>query len=235
MRQRFVLVLFSFFVFFCKENSKQFSTSKNTIVNAKDCKCFDGIGASINDKPTLTYNFENGKSVSICGFVDKEMQELGTIISEFNVFDCESGKSYAEYGALNICRIVEKKNELEIQDLRYLPIGNEWNWELIQIGEQIIKTNGNQLFVSELTPKIQKYKISDNQANEFLNSLEPGKGFNSDWEQIIGRLESLSIIGNEKAWNILQNLDSFTGLKFDGALAETWKESVENVKWIRKI
>ena len=234
MKQRFTLIIFGLFIFSCSEK-KQFSTSKDSIESAKNYKCFDGIGSTKNDKPTLTYDFKNGKSVSICGFVDKEMQEQGTIISEFNVFDCQNGKSYAEYGALKICRIVEKKNELEIQDLKYLPIGNEWNWELIQIGEQIIKTNGKELFVTELTPKIEKYTINEIQTNEFLDSLEPGKGFNSDWEQVIGKLESLSIIGNEKAWKILQNLENFTGLEFDGTLAEIWKESVTNVKWIRKI
>jgi len=234
MKKAFTLVIFYFLIFSCKENSKQFSTSNDTIQSIQNCRCFDGIGASKNDKPTLTYEFPNGKTVSICGFVDKEMHEQGTIISEFNVFDCQNGRSYAEYGALKICRIVEKENELEIQDLKYLPIGNEWDWELIQIGEQTIKTNGNELIVTELTPKIEKYSINESQANEFLNSLKPGRGFNSDWEQIIGKLEALSIIGNKKAWNILENLENFTGIKFDGTLAETWKESVANVKWIRK-
>ena len=138
------------------------------------------------------------------------------------------------YGAIKMCRIVEKENELEIQDLKYLPVGDDWSWTLIQIGEQTIKPNGNELYVSELKPKIQPYIISKKQADDFLHSLKIGEDFYSNLEQIIGRLEALSIIGDKRAWNILKDLEKYTGRKFDGALAETWKESVANIKWIQK-
>ncbi|KMQ67365.1 hypothetical protein [Chryseobacterium koreense] len=236
MKQRIAIIISAIFLVSCNKGKSKLN--QENITNSKtenSCKCFDGIGSSKNDEPILTYTFENNKSVSVCGFVDKEMQEQGIIISEFNIFDCETGKSFAEYGALKICKIVENKNELKILELRYLPIGKDWNWELIEIGEQTIKPIENQLKTSELKPKIQNFAIDKKQADEFLNSLKPNEGFNSDWELIIGKLEALSTIGNEKAWNILKDLENFTGQKFDGALAETWKESVESVKWIRKI
>lgn len=234
MKQFIAIIIIAIFQLSCKENSKIMSTENIKLSLADSCKCFDGIGSLKNDEPKLTYSFKNKKSVNICGFIDKEMTEQGFIISEFNIFDCDTGKSYVEYGAVKICRIVEKENELEIQDLRYLPIGDDWRWTLIQIGEQTIKPNGNDLYISELKPKIQPYKINKKQAEEFLHSLKQGEGFNSDWEQIIGRLEALAIIGNKKAWYILKDLEKFTGQKFDGALAETWKQSVANVNWIQE-
>jgi hypothetical protein len=51
-------------------------------------------------------------------------------------------------------------------------------------------------------------------------------------EDDLGRLEVLSIQGNEKAWKILKNYEKFTGEKADGALAEQWKDAVATVGWI---
>ena len=234
MKQFIALIIIAIFQLSCEENSKPKSKDNIKLSLTESCMCFDGIGSSKNDEPKLTYFFKNNRSVSICGFIDNEMHEEGFIISEFNIFDCDDGKSYVQYGAVKMCRIVEKENELEIQDLRYLPVGDDWSWTLIQIGEQTIKPNGDELYVSELKPKIQPYTISKKQADDFLHSLKQGEGFNSDWEQIIGRLEALSIIGDKRAWNILKDLENYTGRKFDGALAETWKESVMNIKWIQK-
>lgn len=218
-------------LFSCKE---QQVIAKDNIASTSDCNCFDGIGSSKDDAPIITYKFKNNKSVNICGYVDKEMSEEYPIISEFNIFDCETGKSYVEYGALEICRIKQNENELEIQQLRYLPVGKNWDWELIQIGEQTIKPKGNNLYVSDLKPKLETYSIDSKEAATFLASIKKIKGYDANWEENIAKLEALSIIGNKEAWDILKNLEKITGLKFDGALSEAWKSAIQNVNWINK-
>ena len=234
MRLSVSILFLIFSLFSCEKETKNNLIAENNVTSTKDCKCFDGIGSSKNDDPVLTYQFDNNKSVNVCGFVDKEMSQEYPIVSEFDVFDCETGKSYVRFGALEICRLKQNKNELVIQQLRYLPIGTNWNWELIQISEQTITPKGNQLKVSDLKPKVDAYTINATQAEEFLNSLENEKSFETNWEENIGKLEALSIIGNKKAWDKLINLETITGLKFDGALSEAWKSAIENVKWIKK-
>ena len=196
--------------------------------NVKECGCYNGIGSSENSEPIMTYNFSNGKSVSVCGYKETGKKH----ISEFNVFDCENGKSYAEYGAVDNCFIIPGNDTLTIQLLQYLPAGNNWTWEFIQIGEQIITSEKDSLLISSLVPQYLPVKIDSELASGFIKSLKKGQGFSEDWENEIGKLEILSLNGNKKAWEILNNYEEFTGFKTDGAMAEDWKNAIAYVEWI---
>ena len=236
---KLLIVLFIILISSCKNRkpindnlSKNKSKVEVTEFVKTDCKCFNGIGSSKGDTAILTMKFSNGQNISICGFLDKKME--GIILSEFNVFDCNSGKSLTEYDATQICRIMEKSDTLIIQELKYLPTGKNWTWNLIQIGEQIITTEDKEILTAELLPKLEKFTIDDNDIQVFLNSLKKGSGHNSEWELEIGKLETLTLLGNEKAKSILENYEEFTGQKTDGALAETWKDAKATTQWIKK-
>lgn len=207
-------------------------TSKDK--SESDCKCFNGIGSTESDKPILTSTFSNGASVSLCGFFDKEMQNEGLIMSEFNVFNCKTGNALVEYGAVQICRIEEKKDTLTIYELKYLPTGKNWNWELIQIAKQEILVIEGNLIAKPQVPELEKFTIKETEQTQFLNSLKKGNGFGSEWESDLGKLEVLSLLGNENAWKILKNYEDFTGVKTDGALAEQWKDAIATVEWIKE-
>ena len=232
-------MLFCFFTIACSsEKNRNNSDNKNSAITIPkvekeiSCKCFDGIGSRNGDTANIVMNFSNGESISLCGFVDKEMEEM--IFSEFNIFECKTGKSLTQFDATQNCRIIEKKDTLIIKELEYLPIGKNWTWEFIQIGEQIITTRDNKIFASKLSPKLEKFTIDDNDKKIFLNSLRKGTGHSKEWELEIGKLESLSLLGNEKAKNILENYEKFTGQGTDGAVAETWKDAKATVDWLKK-
>lgn len=201
----------------------------------KECECSDGIGSTKTDKPNLIFDFLNGKSVSICGFFDKEIQDgEALIMSEFNVFDCKTGESYLEYDATQTCRIKKLQDTLIIEELNYLPSGENWAWELIQIAEQKVSSNNDGIIVSKIKPKIKPIIIDENTQTEFLNSIKKGKGISGEWELEIGKLVVVSLSGNEKAWSVLKNYETYTGETTDGALAETWKDAVAIVEWLKK-
>jgi hypothetical protein len=174
-RKQTLLTIFLFALFVSEDAMAQ---NQNFGKKPIYCNCFDGIGSYKNDTAVMIFTFDDDQSVSVCGFVDKEMKEEGLIISEFNVFDCETGEKYIEFGALEICRIVEKQNELEIQELEYLPTGINWSWELIQIGEQNISSHNGKIVVSELKPQLQAFSINKTNATNFLDSLTTGTKFN---------------------------------------------------------
>ena len=234
---RLTIILTCILILGCKNKPETKSIVKekpNLYTNNKDnsCNCFDGIGSRKGDIATLVINFTNGQSVSICGFVDKEME--GTIISEFNVFECKSGKSLTEYDATQICRLVEKSDTLVIQELKYLPTGKNWAWNLIQIGEQIITTKDKDYLVTKQEPKLENYFIEKSDAETFLKSLKKGKGHSNEWELEIGKLEVLTLLGNERAKYILENYEEYTGQETDGAVRETWKDARATTEWIKQ-
>lgn len=197
-----------------------------------DCNCFDGIGSREGDTAILVMKLSNGQKISVCGFLDKEME--GMRISEFNVFECNSGKSLTEYDAMQICRLVEKSDTLVIQELAYLPTGKKWAWNLIQIGEQIITTKDKNIVVTKQEPKLEPFSIDDIDAEIFLNSLKKGKGHSNDGELEISKLEALTLLGNDKAKYILENYEEYTGQETDGAVRETWKDARATTEWIKK-
>ncbi len=76
-------------------------TTQDSINKSSKCDCSDGIGSRVGDTPIINFKFKNGQKIIACGFVDKEME--GVTVSEFNVFDCFTGKSLTEYDATKIC------------------------------------------------------------------------------------------------------------------------------------
>lgn len=196
------------------------------------CTCFDGISSAKTDKPIFAFDFSNGKSVTVCGHKEEDLDSKDLQISEFNVFDCSTGESLVEYGAMESCLIKTGKDSLIIQLLKFLPIGEDWKWTYVQIGEQVIIAENEELVVSGINARYHAKTISEEQQSTFIRSLEKGQGSGSNWEDDIGGLEVLSLLGNDEAWKILKNYEDFTGEKTDGALAEQWKDAIATVEWL---
>jgi hypothetical protein len=234
---KIIYIVFSLLTISCSNNNQinvnETSSSTEAIQEKAvtlTCNCFNGIGSRKGDSAIFEMKFSNGESISVCGFMDKEMEV--TTFSEFNVFECSKGKSLTEYDAMQICRLIEKKDSLVIQELKYLPTGKNWTWNLIQIAEQIITVDDVKIFATPITPKLEKFYIDEQEAELFLNSLQKGKGHN-DWELELGKLEVLALKGNEKAKYILENYEKFTGQETDGAVRETWSDAKATVEWIK--
>jgi len=229
----FLFLLISFSA--CKSKMDALSKTTPNISASNECSCYNGIGSSEADKPIFSSSFSNGSSVSLCGYLNEDMQKGSQIISEFNVFDCKTGTALVEYGALQTCRVIKKENSIVIEELSYLPAGENWEWMLIQIGKQTLLPKGEGIYVQPQIPKLEKIKINKTKQSKFLNSLQKGNGFGEEWESDIGKLEVLSLIGNDRAWEILKNYQEFTGELTDGALAEQWKNAIATVEWIKGI
>ena len=106
---KLIYIVFGILTIACN-NTKQSNRNETSLATevfqektvTTTCNCFDGIGSRKGDTSIFVMKFSNGERISVCGFVDKEMEE--TTISEFNVFECSTGKSLTEYDAMQICR-----------------------------------------------------------------------------------------------------------------------------------
>ena len=118
--------------------------------------------------------------------------------------------------------------------MKSFPIGENWKWKPIQIAEQVITTDLNEIKAFEIKPKYKPTYIKPKQQSDFLNSLKKGQGFGDNWVDDLGRLEVLSLLGNEKAWEILKNYSEYTGRQTDGEIAEQQEGAVNTVRWLTK-
>lgn len=211
--------------------NSQETDKSGTVVN-NECKCFNGIGSSANDKPVKTFTFKNGVEVSICGYSESGNETIGLKISEFEIFDCKSGKSYVTFDAVENCFIKTSNDSIIVNLLDYLPNNSRWEWKSVIKAKQVITSKADSLNISQLIVCYKKTGYETKIAAEYLNNLEKGKEFDEEWEETIGRLKFLSLEGNSHAWEILKEYDKFTGFIPDGAMAEDWKDAIATVKWI---
>jgi len=203
---------------------------------SNDCGCFNGIGSSESDKPSLTIEFTNGMTLSVCGYEQEKLNENEFLISEFNVFNCKTGEQLVEYGAVQNCIVKKDELGLTITELKYLPAGENWKWEQVKIGLQQIFVKENKLVVLDQKPAFGQVKIDKTRTDSFLEQLRKMKGTGKldNPEEILGRLEILALNDIKEAVDILYDFENYFNYQTDGAIAEQWKDAVATVKWIKE-
>lgn len=215
-----------------KKEATQLNNETTTKLKESTCRCFDGIGSSDKDKPIKTHTFKNNISVSICGYHDPKEQNDKLIISEFDIFNCKTGKSYVRFGALENCMIETSNDTIIIKLMDYLPNNEKWEWNSVIKAQQTITVSEDSLKVSPLLTCYKKTGYNKAVVEKYLNSFLKEKGANEEWEDTIGRLKFLSLEGNQKAWDILKAYDKHIGYTPDGAMAEDWKDAIATVQWM---
>jgi hypothetical protein len=204
----------------------------NIIAQNQNCLCIDGIGATTKDKPLERFNFKNGQSLIICGFKEDNF------ISEFNIIDCSTKRSISEYGALQTCSFEFKNDTLKIFELKTLPSGRNWKWQLEKISVEIFTIKKNKLVTipQKAIFKHSEILIPNSEQVDFLDNIllnkDNGMQYDWAWEEIIGKLEFLSLIRNKKALDILTNLEKITNYKLDGAYKEQLNDAIATVNWV---
>jgi len=198
-----------------------------------DCECFDGIGSSKGDKPVTNISFSNGIILTICGYQEEHERGESAKVSEFDIFDCQNGDVLATYDALQQCDIHTKLDTLIIDELKYLPVGENWQWEYVTIAKEVFYPEGKIVVSYGQMPFLGKIEIDEETQRAFTSELKVAQGYPSDWEEELGKLEVLALIGNPTALEVLKNYEGFCGEPADGALAEQWKSAVATVEFIR--
>ncbi|MEZ4800890.1 MAG: hypothetical protein R2809_14160 [Flavobacteriales bacterium] len=201
-----------------------------------DCKCFDGIGSASGDAPVLTFEFSNGQSIEVCGFVEEIYDANKILVSEFNVFNCKTGDILVEYGAVQTCLVQKGENELNITEMLYLPTGENWHWEEVKVGLQSITLKSDSLVVSEQISVYDPAKLSSTNVELFIQELRKLKGSGNleNPEEIIGRLEVLALSDYDEAFLILMDFENYFSYLTDGAIREQWTDAIATVEWLKK-
>jgi len=188
-----------------------------------------------NDAPKMTLELSETIFLNVCGYEHERYGEDEILISEFNVFNCETGEALVTYGALQNCIVLKVDKRLEIKELRNLPSGKDWEWQSVQIALQQIYLKEDEVFVSKREPFHKTYKINATAKEQFLKSLKKlkGKGILQNPDEIIGRLEFLAINDDKKAIKILKNFNKYFKYTVDGSVAEQLNEALETQAWLK--
>tara|TARA_R110000850_G_scaffold107089_3_gene218514 strand:- start:192 stop:860 length:669 start_codon:yes stop_codon:yes gene_type:complete len=200
---------------------------------ATSCGCFNGIGSTKGDKPNLTIALTDEVTFVVCGFELEKYNENEILISEFNIFNCQSGEALVEYDAVQTCKVLKNETGLQISELKLLPAGENWNWKQVKIGFQQVLVKEKKIVVQEQKPAFEKVVFNNTLVDSFISELHERKGTGKleNPEEILGRLEFLALNGIQEAKDILYDFENYFAFETDGAIAEQWGAAVATVKW----
>lgn len=210
------------------------TASTSVFAQSSPCKCYEGMGSSEETVLSLAATFDNGMSVSVCGGSGERLTESSNIIAEFSVFRCDSGRSLVAYDGMQYCYVSFHNDSLLIEEFKTLPGGKDWTLIDVKLGSQKIYIANNQITVSDQEPVFKPFEMDSEQTDAFLSELHQlqRKGLPENAEEIISRLEILSLNGEKKAMYILKSFERYFKCDTDGALAEQWKDALATLEWV---
>jgi hypothetical protein len=229
MKSTLTIILILVFIG-CKQKESKHKTLDKTSQNneitteIKECKCFNGL----EEKPNKIYTFSDNNSISICGY------EENNEYSEFGVFDCKTEKLITGYDAIQTCKLKFENDKLYIIELNKLPTNDKWEWNDIKVAEEIIEVKNKSVISLGTKPLKVKTTISEKTQKEFLDLLETESYKKIEVEEILARLEILSICGNERAKKKLYSIKNDKNYELDGAYEEQYKNAIATIEWRNK-
>ena len=222
MKTTFIVILT--FAFIGCKNKKDINIASDEIAKIQACKCYNNL----DEEPIKTYTFSDQNSISVCGYIENDD------FSEFAIFDCKTQKLIANYDAVQTCKLNFENDQLHIAEITKLPANDNWEWNDLQIAEEIITIkNGNVISLGS-KPKTINISISEKAQLDFLNLLETENYRKLDIEEILARLEVLSISGNKRAKKKLYSIENDENYELDGAIAEQYKSAIASIEWREK-
>lgn len=188
--------------------------------NVKSCKCEESVQKSKN------YKLSEDKYIILCTY--EEITDNKQRISEFVVLDCQNKTKVLEYYPMSYYSFNYVDTSLEVTMYKELP-GKTGEYQIVPfLLYNINARNGTIMLKKRLLydyPKINEgrkkiiYNIFDGQEYKKLSYKEI--------ENITYELFYLTLSGENRANNILNNYNDLFKDKLDGSLSETYKEIKE--------
>lgn len=200
------------------------------------CSCYNGIGAVEGDSSIYSLSFSTGQEIIVCGLKTTISYCGKPVFSEFNVYQCNSSQSLAEYSAMDNCLLTSRGDTFVIQNVNFIPVGDSWSWQCVPMAEQYFTPVRDSIVATELNPiKLELPDINPDSVNQFLQQIRDAKSNYSSWEEELGRLETLSLMGSDEAFELLKDYNKYIDGELDGALAEQWKNAIATVEWVTRL
>ncbi|MEO9511616.1 MAG: hypothetical protein ABJN84_07925 [Flavobacteriaceae bacterium] len=197
-----------------------------------ECLCFNGEELQLEGaEPQMTFMLENGKTYNVCGFIENKMSNTQILISDFNIFDCESGELIFESLSQNSF-INFKEGVLEIVQMDLLRFGENWEYETIPTGLVNIHYKDSIIDKTTTRPDFKNHKINQKQIDEFMLEFESIDKRNEK-EGVIEKIEklgALALIGNEKAMKILSDFNTYFNITENELALEMLATTINRTK-----
>ena len=200
------------------------------------CACFDGIGSQAGDVPAVVYAIDGVPRLAVCGAVETDTAETsaektGTIMSEFDVFDCADGSSIARHSAAERVRVEQAAGGLQLTVLRRLPTGDGWDRRDVGVRVQALSATTDTAHAADPEWRFEAPLPRSERIDAFKKDLKTAKlaksSVGKDIEETIDRLLVASLAEDEDSRSTLHDLEAYLGLRFDGSVAQHHADALE--------
>lgn len=182
-------------------------------------------------KPDTTFNFSNGKSIDLCGYVNPGTPKT---YSEFVLTVCGQDTIIDFWGAVKTCKIKVKNDTLFVENLYILPVGQSFkSKEIVWITDQIYfegSKTARKKIINKAIPLYDKVKI-ESVLTEYKTSIPD---VNERRMDILTKLFVATISGNNEARLSFNDFQTKFGT-LDGEYSEQYIELKEMLlQWDNK-
>jgi hypothetical protein len=181
--------------------------------HAQTCNCPAG-----GRKPNATFIFSNGKSIGVCGYVERHKKD--TVYSEFTLYEC-SGKTIKKWGTDAPCAIQKYNDTLIVGELSNLPVGKGFSVKSEAFYQyKFYYQNGVLSQLNSFREDIRKY--TDAEIKTAIGEYKKLTKDNSDKVIDVAELLFWSLVsGSKEAENDFRQINTKFG-PFEGANAAWW-------------
>lgn len=216
------LLLFGIGSISCQSQTQQkFNDNKRTRI------CHDTMYYASKQQPDTLFEFSNGKTVGIWGYMEVEKQRK--IFSEFILSECMTGRTLDSWDALDECELQFKNDTLYVKQLDLFAIGEDaayekipWKISLFYCADGIIKRHdrfnrGLHLNETAIDAAIKEFELT-----QWKDQVGAGAEYAEEKFNLINRIMISAISGNEKSERYFKEFEE--KFKPDGYYAEWYHE-----------
>jgi len=187
----------------------------------KECACPSNQYA--DSKPETTFHFTNGKDIALCGYSETKGSEK--IYSEFVLAVCGQDKILDFWDAMTSCKIRVTGDTLIIDELKYLPTGDDLNFKSTLWTSQKVYFKNNEVQRRiKVNRGIRKY--SRLEIDRVIKEFEHAERY---VEGLADKLFMATLSGDKKARQYFIDYKTKFG-PLDGYVAEDYNELTAMLK-----
>lgn len=192
------------------------------------CNCFSGPGSNTGDKPNFVW--DNGiNSLVVCGFLDYRANQNDAVMTEFSIFDGESGELVFWSDSLKYYRLIRHNDGILLCRVEYLPRDIGEPWQELEFSRELIGFVDGKVARTKPMVNIASIAVSNKFIETFRDKVRAVVVDEAEYlntQEFMREALVCSISGDEFARDFLLHFESRLDIELSGSDAQSYADCI---------